>query len=212
MVGYDGYSKSNNAVDAENKGRYPISRARVIVARETGVTQREAERVLRALPGSGDEYHHTSKRYNLTWYFDAEMATEIIRYAIRTDAPIDAVIEMVKENDPDILTARTLNHEEEAELDRRHAEEMTEYRAECLEAERREVEKKEVDEARKVACSHSNAKIVYETKKGGISVPAYRKCAECHSNYLPLTIKASPTSGPTLSEKIATAEDYREAF
>jgi hypothetical protein len=112
MAGYSGYSKSNNAVDAESEGRFPMSRARVIVARATGVTQKEAERVLRLLPDAGKEYHHTSKFYNSTDYFDADAAVKVIKYANQTGAPVEAVIEMVEKNDMDILSGRIIPDEE----------------------------------------------------------------------------------------------------
>ncbi len=61
MAGYDGYSKSNNAVAAESEGRYPAS----TLARKLGVKTG----AIRALMDPC-EWHHTSKRYNTTDYYD----------------------------------------------------------------------------------------------------------------------------------------------
>lgn len=61
MAGYDGHSKSNNAVEAEREGRFPLSRA----ARRAGVP---AELVKRFVGTS--EWHHSSKFYNRVDYYD----------------------------------------------------------------------------------------------------------------------------------------------
>lgn len=78
MAGYDGYSKSNNAVEAEADGRYPLTTAIRIVARETGVTIKEARRVLNELGTS--EWHHSSKYYNAVDYYDTTKAINYIKY------------------------------------------------------------------------------------------------------------------------------------
>lgn len=70
MAGYAGYSKSNNAIAAENGGRYPMTRAKKIVSEALGITQAEARRRLEEQGPS--EYHHTSKKYNVTNYYDTE--------------------------------------------------------------------------------------------------------------------------------------------
>lgn len=69
MAGYNGYSKSNNAVSAESEGRYPAS----VLAERLGV----ATGAIRALMETR-EYHHTGKMYNETMYYDEEEALEII--------------------------------------------------------------------------------------------------------------------------------------
>ena len=68
MAGYDGYSKSNNALDAEAEGKYPLTIAVKKLAAVAEVTQKEARRVLKAIGRC--EYHHTSKFYNTTDYYD----------------------------------------------------------------------------------------------------------------------------------------------
>lgn len=60
MAGYCGYSKSNNAIDAENNGKFPAS----ILARRIGVTTNAIRSLLTPV-----EYHHTSKMYNATDYY-----------------------------------------------------------------------------------------------------------------------------------------------
>jgi hypothetical protein len=61
MAGYHGYSKSNNALDAESEGRHTASK----LARRLGVdTQAVTDHC------SSREFHHTSKWYNATYYYD----------------------------------------------------------------------------------------------------------------------------------------------
>jgi predicted nucleic acid-binding protein len=79
MAGYNGYSKSNNAVGAESEGRYPMTRAKQVVAEKAGVSQVTAERILWVLHRG--EFHHTSKKYNSTNYYDATAAIWIIALA-----------------------------------------------------------------------------------------------------------------------------------
>jgi len=60
MAGYAGYSMSNNAVDAYDRGLAPLSK----VARPKGVT---TTAVAAFVPAA--EWHHTSKRYNKTKFY-----------------------------------------------------------------------------------------------------------------------------------------------
>lgn len=66
MSGYCVFSKSNNAVAAESCGRFPASRA----AKMLGVPVE----FVRAQGAS--EWHHTSKHFNCTDYFDVEEIRE----------------------------------------------------------------------------------------------------------------------------------------
>ncbi len=75
MAGYNGYSKSNNATAAEDEGRLPLSRAIKAIAERTGCSQKDA-RTAATIVGA-TEWHHTSKRYNHTDYYDVEA---IVRY------------------------------------------------------------------------------------------------------------------------------------
>ena len=61
MAGYNGYSKSNNAVDAENCGRFPATR----LAKLLNVSVDAIRQVLEP-----SEWHHTSSWYNETNYYD----------------------------------------------------------------------------------------------------------------------------------------------
>jgi len=72
MAGYDGYSKSNNALLAESEGKLPLSRAITEVARIAGCTRKAARESLLAIGPS--EWHHTSKHYNRTDYYDVAAA------------------------------------------------------------------------------------------------------------------------------------------
>jgi hypothetical protein len=67
VSGYNGFSKSNNAVAAEADGRFPAS----VVARKLNVpTEYVRERI-----GTG-EWHHSSKFYNVVKYYDLEECAE----------------------------------------------------------------------------------------------------------------------------------------
>ncbi len=79
MAGYNGYSKSNNAVAAEANGRHPMTTAKKLVSNVTTVSRADAERVLKAIHNR--EWHHTSKMYNPTDYYDTGAAVWIIRLA-----------------------------------------------------------------------------------------------------------------------------------
>ncbi len=64
MSGYHGFSKSNNAIQAEREDRYPASRIAKILRIPTKFVEQECGFA------SGGEWHHTSKFYNLTSYYD----------------------------------------------------------------------------------------------------------------------------------------------
>lgn len=67
MAGYEGFSKSNNAVEAEERGLYPAS----IAAKKLGVSTEAIKATL--LPS---EWHHTSSHYNVTDYYDINVDDE----------------------------------------------------------------------------------------------------------------------------------------
>ena len=67
MAGNNGYSKSNNAIEAESNGLYPISIAVKMVAKQAGCTQKEARNALET--NKPAEWHHTSKHNNCTEYY-----------------------------------------------------------------------------------------------------------------------------------------------
>ncbi len=77
MAGYFNYSKSNNAVDAEASGIYPLTRAVKVLSEKTGITQKQSRAIL--LGREPSEYHHTSKYFNSTDYYDTEEIIPIIR-------------------------------------------------------------------------------------------------------------------------------------
>lgn len=74
MAGYFEYSKSNNAIEAENNGRFPAS----ILAEKLGVKPGAIRALMHAC-----EWHHTSKHFNATDYYSEEDALEII-YELRS--------------------------------------------------------------------------------------------------------------------------------
>ncbi len=66
MAGYNGFSKSNNAVSAEANGRFPASKCAKIL----GVP-------VEFIRAQGScEWHHTSKHFNTTPYYDLESIRE----------------------------------------------------------------------------------------------------------------------------------------
>ena len=68
MSGYYNYSKSNNAIEAEKNDRYPISKAKKILARKLDWTQEKSEQFLKKI--GTNEYHHCSKLYNIVYFYD----------------------------------------------------------------------------------------------------------------------------------------------
>ena len=63
MAGYSGYSKSNNAVKAEEEGKYPAT----VAAKMLGVSAEAIQAILTPC-----EWHHTSSWYNVTYYYDVD--------------------------------------------------------------------------------------------------------------------------------------------
>lgn len=70
MSGYSGFAKSNNAIDAEYNGIYPKTKAVDIVSKATGLKKELVRKIIKSIKTS--EYHHTSKYYNITYYYDTE--------------------------------------------------------------------------------------------------------------------------------------------
>lgn len=71
-AGYHEYSKSNNALDAEEEGRYPLTEASSILAKKLKWSISKAKAFLESIGTS--EWHHTSKHYNKTKYYDVSDA------------------------------------------------------------------------------------------------------------------------------------------
>lgn len=82
--GYVGCSRSVRACEAEAAGEMPLSRAIPAVAREAGITRREAREHLEALGPCA--WHHTGKYARETDYYDVDLAVERARFA-REDLP-----------------------------------------------------------------------------------------------------------------------------
>ena len=85
MSGYDGYSMSNNARNAYAQGELPASKM-AAEARRRGFTGCTTADIRTAWTRSS--YHHTSKKYNSTDFydtadFDDEEYVEALREAIR---------------------------------------------------------------------------------------------------------------------------------
>lgn len=67
MAGYSGYSKSINALEAEDDGLFPAS----ICAKKLGVSTAAIKEILRP-----SEWHHTSGWFNKTDYYDISDLSE----------------------------------------------------------------------------------------------------------------------------------------
>ena len=65
------YSKSNNAINAENVGKYPLSVASKILSKSLKIKQNQAKWLLEKIGPS--EWHHTSSWYNSTDYYDTDI-------------------------------------------------------------------------------------------------------------------------------------------
>jgi hypothetical protein len=73
--GYNGYSKSNRAIQAEREGKYPAS----VLAKKLGIKTSAIRMFLCPC-----EWHHTSKFYNKVNYYDGA-----ILLAIHAEDPLD---------------------------------------------------------------------------------------------------------------------------
>ena len=69
MAGYNGYSKSNNAVSAEHENKFPAT----TLAKLLKVKQEAIKQYLNPC-----EWHHTSSYYNETNYYDGDIFIKII--------------------------------------------------------------------------------------------------------------------------------------
>lgn len=88
MAGYDwAAGRSNNAGEAEESGKLPLTRAVKAVAQRTGIKQAEVRAFIKWLGSC--EYHHTSKFFNSTDYYDADAAVRLIELAKRLDLPLN---------------------------------------------------------------------------------------------------------------------------
>ncbi len=86
--GYVGWSRSVRAEQAEDDGKLPLSRAIGAVATRAGCTRAAARAALLAV-GSA-EWHHTSKFFNRTKYYDVGAAV-----AFLAAAPVRARLEAI---------------------------------------------------------------------------------------------------------------------
>jgi len=72
MAGYQDFSKSNNAVEAEAQGLKPLSLMTLDDLRQAGWAESKAFAIWLAKEDfwAASEWHHTSKMYNRTDYYD----------------------------------------------------------------------------------------------------------------------------------------------
>lgn len=90
MSGYSEFSKSNNGLEAESSGRFPISKAKRVVAKHFNVSQAHAEAFLKAQGTT--EWHHSSKFYNAVDYYDVspqalkDLAEDFAEFEYRPEA------------------------------------------------------------------------------------------------------------------------------
>lgn len=88
MSGYSGYSKSNNALEAEHNQRYPLS---IALKKINGIISKaKAKKFLEQLHTG--EYHHTSKFYNDTKYYDVEQLNWLIEQSLKINIELTALV------------------------------------------------------------------------------------------------------------------------
>lgn len=78
MAGYAGYSKSNNAVEAESEGKYPAT----VCAKKLHVTVEAIRAILTPCA-----WHHTSKWFNETDYYDIQALDSDTLHALQAYTP-----------------------------------------------------------------------------------------------------------------------------
>jgi len=102
MAGYqDDYSMSNNAVLARNEDKLPASDfAKRIKKYFPGVAAADIAAALRT-----EEYHHTSKHYNITFFYSLDQLADCeSRAALRAAIAKRKAAEKAAKNMPDIET------------------------------------------------------------------------------------------------------------
>jgi len=79
MAGYQDFSKSNNAVEAEAQGLKPLRLMTLNDLRQAGWAESKAFAIWLAKEDfwSASEWHHTSKMYNRTDYYDPTHLVEL---------------------------------------------------------------------------------------------------------------------------------------
>lgn len=90
MAGYCGYSKSNNALIAESEGKFPLTFAAKRIAKELKLRERDVREAIRL---HYCEWHHTSCRYNKTYYYDVADIIQKINNNIIIVKRLDDAIE-----------------------------------------------------------------------------------------------------------------------
>lgn len=70
--GYVGWSKSVRAEQAENDGKFPLTKAIKAICSQTAYTKKEAREALMEIGHC--EWHHTSKMFNKTKYYNVNAA------------------------------------------------------------------------------------------------------------------------------------------
>ncbi len=76
MAGYCNYSKSNNAIAAEAMGKFSLTEAKKRIANACGISQAKAAKICKACWLG--EWHHTSKFYNKTKFYDVDYVIDEI--------------------------------------------------------------------------------------------------------------------------------------
>lgn len=72
----ESYSRSYNAMEAENGGRYPLTRAIEVVRREANVTAKAAREALTTT--FDGEWHHVGKFASRVDYYDTSAALDLL--------------------------------------------------------------------------------------------------------------------------------------
>jgi len=107
MAGYNGFSMSNNAVEAYNKGLLPLSKITASMLKDAGIKTKKSE--LKILTSNGiikhTEWHHTSCHYNCTDFYSLDDIREQLEQIESESAPLKRQLDVAwKVDGVDALT------------------------------------------------------------------------------------------------------------
>ena len=94
MAGYSGKSKSNNAIEAEKEGKKPISQITKNDIANYGITENISFfRWFIKNNYPADEWHHTSYKFNETWFYPVEKCCNFYKALKKTTKGIEKIEE-----------------------------------------------------------------------------------------------------------------------
>ena len=97
MSGYAGYSKSNNALQAESENKFPLSIAVKELAKQAGITQKRAREIFAKIGHC--EWHHSSKMYNRVNYYSVTAGLQELGINACSEETIEKIKAILKSAD-----------------------------------------------------------------------------------------------------------------